>query len=80
MWPPQFRWVATLDEAADAINRPHEDYPVRVVRTADCLQRLMKHYREVPGLSRTGRQGYTAGAGRDTKIDEGPASVSCRFS
>ena len=29
-WIPDFKWVSTVEEAADTINRPHEDYPDRV--------------------------------------------------
>ena len=33
MWPPNFKTVQDLQEAADIINRPHEDYPMRVSKT-----------------------------------------------
>ena len=32
-WSPTFTWVPTAHEAADRINRPHEDYPLRVSQT-----------------------------------------------
>lgn len=35
---PQFVWVATPGEAADIINRPHEDYPLRVPRTTEVIR------------------------------------------
>lgn len=33
-WEPKFEWVASIEEAADFINKPHEDYPKRVRSTA----------------------------------------------
>lgn len=37
-WTPSFFWASTLEEAARAINRPHEDYPNRVPRTVKALE------------------------------------------
>ena len=37
-WEPRFEWVATQYEAADYINRPHEDYPKRCWRTESCIE------------------------------------------
>src|SRR2546426_511499 len=39
-WQPRFQWVGTAQEAADLINRPHEDYPHRVKATAEAIERL----------------------------------------
>ena len=36
-WLPSFIWVSTREEAADVINRPHEDYPKRVFHTAQSI-------------------------------------------
>ena len=32
-WNPTFKWVDSIAEAADMINRPHEDYPTRIPTT-----------------------------------------------
>lgn len=40
-WIPRFRYAATLDECADGINRPHEDYPRRVPATADAIRSIV---------------------------------------
>jgi len=32
-WTPTFKWVDSIAEAADAINLPHEDYPMRIPNT-----------------------------------------------
>jgi len=32
-WNPTFKWVDSIAEAADAINLPHEDYPMRIPNT-----------------------------------------------
>lgn len=37
MWPPVFRFVETRPIAADAINQPHEDYPIRVSKTEEMI-------------------------------------------
>lgn len=37
-WHPEFKWVETAEEAADYINRPHEDYPQRVPKTLVALE------------------------------------------
>ena len=52
MWPPQ-NWCEfgnDIQAAADAINRPHEDYPLRVSRTVDMIYGLA--LRTVPSVSR----------------------------
>lgn len=33
LWEPKFEWVSSIEEAADFINKPHEDYPKRVEST-----------------------------------------------
>lgn len=38
MWPPKFHWVPTVEEAADRINLPHEDFPDRVIRTREMIE------------------------------------------
>ena len=42
-WYPKFQWVDTIEEAADMINKPHEDYPVRVNDTARVLKELIQN-------------------------------------
>jgi len=37
-WSPGFHWVKTVDEAADAINLPHEDFPFRVEATVFAVE------------------------------------------
>jgi fido (protein-threonine AMPylation protein) len=37
---PRFAWVSTVAGAADAINQPHEDYPMRVPATQREIERL----------------------------------------
>lgn len=37
-WNPQFKWVATVEECADLINLPHEDYPKRVSATIEMIK------------------------------------------
>ena len=39
-WVPRFTWVDTIEKAADLINQPHEDYPKRVLQTAEVLRSL----------------------------------------
>lgn len=39
-WEPKFRWVDTIQEAADLINQPHEDYPTRLESTIEALEYL----------------------------------------
>lgn len=36
-WEPKFEWVDTIKEAADLINKPHEDYPARVSTTVSAI-------------------------------------------
>ena len=38
---PRFTWVDTLEECADLINQPHEDYPERVHTTEFLLNYLL---------------------------------------
>ena len=40
MFTPKFNTVQSLDIAADMINLPHEDYPIRVDVTLEALQTL----------------------------------------
>ena len=37
-WAPGFHWVKTVDEAAYAINLPHEDFPFRVEATVFAVE------------------------------------------
>lgn len=37
---PKFVWVWSVDEAADFINRPHEDYPNRLEDTSTAIQTM----------------------------------------
>ena len=41
-WIPKVKGVSTADATADALNRPHEDYPQRVEATAREIERLSK--------------------------------------
>jgi hypothetical protein len=43
-WAPTFTWVGSIAVASDMINRPHEDYPARVMRTSEQI-RLIGGYR-----------------------------------
>ena len=36
-WNPQFHWIVDLAAAADEINAPHEDYPVRNDATSEII-------------------------------------------
>lgn len=38
---PRFEWVDTVELCADMINRPHEDYPVRVGLALTAVNRLV---------------------------------------
>lgn len=40
---PEFKWVETIEEAADYINRPHEDYPKYVSNTVSIIRTMMKN-------------------------------------
>ena len=37
-WSPEFKWVFSIDKAADMINQPHEDYPLRVQATNKVIE------------------------------------------
>lgn len=39
-WIPKFKVVQSVEEAAMAINEPHEDFPHRVQRTIDLINSL----------------------------------------
>jgi fido (protein-threonine AMPylation protein) len=39
-WNPKFEWVRTTEDVADAINRPHDDYPRRVYATQSEVEHL----------------------------------------
>jgi len=39
-WFPTFEWVDSIEEVADRINLPHEDYPSRVQFTVDELSKF----------------------------------------
>lgn len=39
-WNPTFTWVGSIAKAADQINSFHEDYPLRVGKTAEVIERL----------------------------------------
>ena len=41
-WCPKFAWVSSIEEVAESINRPHEDYPHRVQATVSEIERLSK--------------------------------------
>lgn len=50
-WVPRFEPVTSLTRCTDQINRPHEDYPQRVERTADLIRHLTqgKYYSVLAG-------------------------------
>ena len=37
-WSPKFHWEPRLEQTADTINRPHEDYPNRTSATKDAIK------------------------------------------
>ena len=37
-WQPEFIWVDSVEECADLINQPHEDYPHGVMGTIDMIR------------------------------------------
>lgn len=41
-WMPTFVWCETVEEAANRINLPHEDYPVRVRATQTVIEELLR--------------------------------------
>ncbi len=45
-WEPNFEWVDTIEEAADKINQPHEDYPKRVDNTVIQIERVVSYCSE----------------------------------
>ena len=47
-WVPRFKWVDDIHEAADLINKPHEDYPMRVTDTERVITELSKKYNSFP--------------------------------
>lgn len=46
-WLPKYRVVDSVWHAADLINQPHEDYPLRVPVTAQAITTLIKHGKDV---------------------------------
>lgn len=53
-WVPRFRWVGSVAEAADRINLPHEDYPIRVadtLATIESVQPMLSSALMVGGLT-----------------------------
>lgn len=41
-WAPRFHWETSLDAVAEAINRPHEDYPARIPATKEAIQQTLE--------------------------------------
>jgi len=39
-WIPSFEWIETSDEAADVINKPHEDYPNKIPLTKLAIETI----------------------------------------
>ena len=37
-WKPKFEWVGSVEICADMINKPHEDYPLRVNATEELIK------------------------------------------
>ena len=45
-WNPSHTWVNTIDQAADNINRPHEDYPEFVSTTKNAIKTTIMWLKE----------------------------------
>ena len=43
-WEPHFHLTRTVDEAAENINRPHEDYPNRILATRQAITNLLAQF------------------------------------
>lgn len=41
-WNPRFTTMGNIDEVADLINRPHEDYPLRVQATRNIIAEMIE--------------------------------------
>ena len=39
---PTFTWTDSVDEVADAINRPHDDYPWRSQKTKELIEKFLE--------------------------------------
>ena len=39
---PSFTWTDSVDEVADAINRPHDDYPWRSQKTKELIEKFLE--------------------------------------
>lgn len=39
---PKFTWSDSIDDVADKINRPHDDYPLRVGKTKELIENYLK--------------------------------------
>ena len=50
-WNPRFHWEASLHGAADAINRPHEDYPARIPATKAAILDFAANLRHQPAIT-----------------------------
>ena len=46
-WEPKFKWVKTIEEAADYINKPHEDYPLRIPKTQEHIMTLGEYFQTI---------------------------------
>lgn len=44
-WQPEFEWVDSIDECADRINSPHEDYPLGIQPTIQMIGLLKNEKR-----------------------------------
>jgi len=69
-WFPTFEWVESIAEAADIINRPHEDYPARVQNTHLALESKVPDVNTKSLLKiHAGVFGDTSHGGRFREID-----------
>ena len=50
-WIPRFHWESSVQDAADAINRPHEDYPDRVPDTRQAILDTVSALRDDPRIT-----------------------------
>ena len=50
-WAPRFHWEISLDAVTDAINRPHEDYPARILATKEAIQQTLADLGPDPAIT-----------------------------
>jgi fido (protein-threonine AMPylation protein) len=87
-WKPVLTYVDTLEDAADNINFPHEDYPIFVPTVENaisyCIQQLknksfgMNEIKLIHKLSMEGNQEIVLGQFRHGIVTVGKSFVSCQ--